>query len=140
MVHTTNSSESSYVEDWNRHNPELPLEKPKISYKEYETDGLFELYMKDYNKKGNLLLKVRADGTVESGQFILNRDSPLLTFNKEESFFGELDPFALDAEEVKDIILERGRWSGQAYFWAFMEEGKQELILITEPRIPAQTW
>ena len=100
-----------------------------------EADRLYQLYSQEYNKKGNLLLKIQAGYDHQSKT--VNTESPILAYNEDNSFRCFLDQTALDAPELIRILVERG---SRGYFWAFMERGKNEVIVITDPRIPAQPW
>ena len=107
---------------------------------------LYDLYAQEYNKSGNLLLKIQCYlRFIERGQGLeeireIDHDKPFIAYNKDRTFWCHLDSQSLDAEDVKAILTERGGVALKAYFWAFMEAGRNEVVLITEPRLPAQPW
>ena len=136
---TTNSAEAVRTERLNQFLPAShQVQMPKIGFGLYSTDELYQLYESEYNRKGNLLLKLQA--AIDESKNQINDDYPLTAYNEDRKFLCRLDPNALDAAEVKAILVERGGFVFKAYFWAFMERGSNELVILTEPRLPAQTW
>ena len=108
-------------------------------------DKLFDIYSQEYKKKGNLLVKIQCmlkfiPGPGLEPRRAINRDAGFRAYNEDRSFDCWLDAHAGDAEEVRAILTERGKLAFKGYFWAFMEPGKNEVVIITEPRIPAQPW
>ena len=82
-----------------------------------------------------MLLKIQP--MVDDARRILP-DVDMMAYNEDRTFFCRLDAHALDADAFKEALIKRGVIKG--YFWAFMEEGKQEIVAITEPKLPAQPW
>jgi len=100
---------------------------------------LFDVYTEEWKKNGNLLLKIqtaRKPGYDSAPDF----SASMLAYNEGKAFQCMLDPKKLDGPELISIIRKRGIGSIKAYFWAFMEPGKQELIVITDPVHAAQPW
>jgi len=87
----------------------------------------------------NIIVKVQVPllgvlfGFSSLGQFLI--------YNEDKSFYCFGNTLALDGREIRRIIREKGNEGGlKAYFKAFVEPGKKELVLITNPILPAQPW
>jgi len=108
---------------------------------------LYDVYNDEWNEKGNMMLKIQMVRDV-SDLFNLDvslssptdRDSNMYAYNEKKTFQCRLDPKKLDAPELKSIIQEKGIGGLKGYFWAFMEKGKSEVGVITDPIHPAQSW
>ena len=111
---------------------------PKLSMEILDHNRLFSVYENEFREKGNLLLKI--SGAREMMKKEMVPDQGFIAYNKDHSFMCWLDRNALDAEDFKKVLVERGGKNFKAYFWAFMEKGKNEITVITEPRLPAQPW
>lgn len=109
---------------------------------------LFEAYTEEWKKSGNLLLKIQAakkkkrvSKKLRTGDdFVPDLNADMLAYNEGKTFQCMLDPKKLDAPDLLAIIEEKGVMGIKAYFWAYMEPGKNELIVITDPIHPAQPW
>jgi len=82
-------------------------------------------------REGNIIVKV---------QISILSSAHMLVYNQDKSFNCICDPEKLDAADVATLIKERGIDGLKAYFWAFMEPGNKDLILVTDPVLPAQPW
>ena len=107
---------------------------------------LFNAY-EDERKSGNLLLKIQVSRlapfmTVLDPNMTCppDRDGPLMAYNQSKSFWCKIEPRKLDAQDLISIIERKGIAKTKGYFWAFMEEGKPEITIITDPIHPAQLW
>ena len=96
-------------------------------------------------KSGNLLVKIEI--RLKSEEFddrpdamVPDFDRDLDVCNENASFRCALDPKKLDAKEFLAILQEKGIGGVQGYFWAFLENGNEELVIITDPILPAQPW
>jgi len=89
------------------------------------------------NKEGNIIVKVQIPLGLADGYFA---GGLLLVYNQDRSFCTRCSADDLDGKEVVKIIKDDGVGGLKAYFWAFMEPGKQELVLVTDPVLPAQSW
>ena len=76
----------------------------------------------------------------ERDGFIPDLNSDMVAFNEKRNFRCQLDPKMFDAPELISIIRQKGVGRVKGYFWAFMEQGKPELTVITDPILPAQPW
>ena len=105
-------------------------------------DALYNAYAEEWKKSGNLLLKIQvAKLPCKLGEEAEpNPNSDMLAYNEARNFKCMLDAKKLDAPELFSIIKEKGIMKIKAYFWAYMEPGKQELIVITDPVHAAQPW
>jgi len=104
---------------------------------------LYKAYTDEWKKSGNLLLKIQAaklNSRTNTHDSSPNPDSDLLAYNEARNFMCYLDPKKLDGPELFSVIKEKGVGTIKAYFWAYMEPGKQELIVITDPVHAAQPW
>jgi hypothetical protein len=63
-----------------------------------------------------------------------------MVYNEDRKFECMLDPKALDVADVRAVIQEKGIQGSKGYFWAYMEKGKNEIIIITDPILPAESW
>ena len=108
-----------------------------------ESGKLFDVYADEWQKSGNLLVKIqpelktRADG--ERGAAV-SHDADMLVYNEKRNFQCFLDPKKLDAKDLLSVIEEKGVGGIKGYFWVFMEKGKSDLVVITDPILPAQSW
>ena len=112
-----------------------------------ESGKLFDVYADEWQKSGNLLVKIQAglkaktdwdwgDGSIVTAC----HDSDMLVYNEKRNFQCFLDPKKLDAKELLSVIEEKGIGGMKGYFWVFMEKGESDLIVITDPMLPAQSW
>jgi len=121
-------------------NAEMPAAfqrpQPEVQKYMYESDKLFHLYSQEYDKKGNLLLKIQVGlGPMRRS---IAPDQKMMAYNEDRTFLCYLEPHALDGENFIGMMVKRGEMKG--YFWAFMEKGKNEIVVITDPKLPAQPW
>ena len=117
---------------------------------ELEPGKLFDVYADEWKRSGNLLVKIQAglkdrsppDWARTDGKpgASVNYDSEILVYNEKRNFQCMLDPKKLDAKELLSVIEEKGIGGIKGYFWVFMEKGKSELVVITDPILPAQSW
>ena len=89
---------------------------------------LFKIYNNLAKKNGDMVLKIQVP--MESPA--IDPNGLLYAYDKDRSFRCFLDKKKLDAEEVIHLISAKGMLGVKGYFSAFMEEGKQELCLITD--------
>ena len=106
---------------------------------------LFDIYEDVWHKDGNLLVKVQAqckseDRSDGSSVTVQSPDHDLRVYNESRNFQCMLDSKKLDAVEFLSIMREKAIGGTKGYFWAFMEKGKSELVIITDPILPAQSW
>ena len=94
--------------------------------------------------KFDLDLSCATKALVKAGapdDFCIDMDGKLLVYNEKRNFQCTIDPRKLEAQELLSVIRDRGVGGVKAYFWAFMEVGKpNELIVVTDPIHPAQSW
>ena len=127
-------------------NERLPNFEPKSTVT--KPGDLFAAYINEFKKKGNLLLKVQVakmmkptDTLVDRiNGYVPNPNKSLLAYNEGRSFQCLIDPKKLDGPKLISIIGKKGLMGIKAYFWAYMEPEKQELVVITDPIHPAQPW
>ena len=108
------------------------------------TGDLFDVYKDQWQKSGNLLVKIQAiirfEDRSDGGDTIPDPDRDLFVYNEDRNFQCLLDPKKLDAKEFISILREKGIGSTTGYFWAFLEKDKPDLVVITDPILPAQSW
>jgi len=93
---------------------------------------MFDVYKDELLKNGNLVVKVQAPTGGAIGEFLI--------YNESKEFCCTGDAHALDAEDVRAVLKTKGIFGCKGYFWAYMESKNQELVLITDPILPAQPW
>ena len=79
------------------------------------------------------------DPNAEAG-WLPDPDLDLVAFNEKRNFRCQLDPELLDGPSLISFIHRNGIGHVKGYFWAFMEKGKRELTVITDPIHPGQPW
>ena len=111
--------------------PRNPMDVTSVN-----TESLYQIYHDEYLSKGNLLLKFNlAWNPLTNG---INPNKEFNAYNEDKKFYCGFEPHALDADEFIRIVAEEEMPKG--YFWAFMEKGKNEVTVITNPRLPFQPW
>ena len=114
-------------------------------FAEEKTPDLFDVYTREWNKNGNLLLMITAIGLPNCEDLSDDRQYPcpdidMIAYNEKRDFRCQLDPKKLDGPKLISFLGEKGLQSVKGYFWVFMEKGKRELTVITDPLHPAQPW
>jgi len=92
---------------------------------------MFDIYKDELKKRGNLVVKVQSPVSGCKGDFLI--------YNEDRKFSCMADSDALDADDVRAILKSKGVLN-KGYFWAYMESGCKDLVLITDPMLPAQSW
>jgi len=122
-------------------NVDIPTYRPQSQGKA-DVKSLFDTYNEEWNKNGNMLLKIQAEVKNDSNHnWYPNMQKDLLVYNEKRNFRCMIDCQQLEGQELLSIIRDKGIGKVKAYFWAFMEPGKpEELTIITDPIHRAQTW
>jgi hypothetical protein len=102
------------------------------------TLNLFQEYQRAWNKNGNLILKLQIPLTVGS---VVVHSGLILTYDETKRIFCHMNPTEMDGPEVVDLLKCDGICGAKAYFYAYVEKDKpDEIIIITNPVLPAQPW
>ena len=109
-----------------------------------KTTKLFDDYSDEWDKKGNLLLKIQVCRSLAvdchaDSLLTLFPGKPMKAYNESRSFQCYLDSKKLDGPELISVIREKGV-AGKGYFWDFMKRGETEITVITDPIHRAQPW
>jgi len=132
-------------------NADIPWYEPKaarpVAVKELKTKDLFAAYNEAWKNDGQMLVKIQTVRRVPAGRKFpcpngsmeIDPNGHMMVYNESRQFQCMLDPNKLDAQKLIAILKEKGV-AGKGYFWAFMEEEKREITVITDPMHPAQPW
>ena len=139
VFYTQNDYRSKIMKDVM--NVDIPTYRPQ-SQGRADVKSLFDTYNEEWNKNGNMLLKIQAEVKNDSNHnWYPNMQKDLLVYNEKRNFRCMIDCQQLEGQELLSIIRDKGIGKVKAYFWAFMEPGKpEELTIITDPIHRAQTW
>jgi hypothetical protein len=116
----------------------IPSNKPEPVV---DLDVLLE-HRKNWDKNGNLILKLQIRSS-DSGSIFepIEESGPILTYDEAKSIFCYLSKTELDGPAVVNLLIQNGIGKSKAYFYAYLEEDKpDEIVIITDPMLPAQPW
>ena len=73
--------------------------------------------------------------------FLFHMKNFIIAHDEERKFYFRLSPDELDAAKFRIFLRERGIERSKGYFWASVDEtSRYELVVVTNPMLPAQPW
>ena len=97
---------------------------------------------------GNLLLKFQTpydvyDGVSKHADMVFNPglQNFIIAHDQHRKFYFKLSPDDFDALKFRSFLREKGIDRTRGYFWASLDEtNRYELVVVTDPMLPAQPW